>query len=257
MKTPKSTKKAQRSAQTLPIFATTVIGMDDYGAVPSPDAPVPSDRKACIDKICELFATAIKFTTAKFWHIGRILDTLEGRGETGVVEEVMQRTKYEEKTVRNPLALYRAFPDYGVVDELLKKSVEWTHFKKLASLADSDQRQKMIDSVLDGSLDPVDICDEVGKLKPRRPPIDLPGGPRAYIAKYTSLIERMGEQLQALEADYDAVLDVAADEERTADSEFEEFLRAIREAVTKMVGMQEQLKSICDKLESDVFAEEP
>jgi hypothetical protein len=67
----------------------------------------------------------------------------------------------------------------------------------------------------------------------------------------------MGEQLQALEADYDAVLDVAADEERTADSEFEEFLRAIREAVTKMVGMQEQLKSICDKLESDVFAEEP
>jgi hypothetical protein len=216
------------------------------------------DRQSSIADICMLFAAALTDTSHKFWRIGKIVEALQASGEHGVIDEVAKQSRYEKRTVQYALAVFRALPDEGELVKLIDKGVEWTHFKVLASLKDDAERKQLVEKVLDGSLDPIDISGSVKEIKQRGQPVLKlgPAGPCTHMEKYTALMNRLDGELQAIEADYDRVLEAAADEGRTSEAQFTRFQDAAREAMAEMILMQQKLKAISDRFQSDMFEEE-
>lgn len=107
---------------------------------------------------------ALKYSTLRFWHAGRIIDTLHNRKEEGVIEEISEQTKFERRAILYWEAAFRAFPNFGEVYKLCDKGTQWSHFKELLRLADVEQRKTLVSRVLSNKLSPKALKTEVDKI---------------------------------------------------------------------------------------------
>jgi len=239
-----------RPAQAVVTLAPTI-----ENPVVDLEAPIPKSREDCIDEISKSFMTALRYTTLNFWRIGRVIDSLQKREEEGVLEEVMQRTGYERRTVQYTLAVYRALPDANKVRDLCEKGTEWTHFKQLASLKNDSERRMLVDTIIEGDTKPIEIPDKVREFKEASKPKPTPASPDpcSLMEKFKDVSEAAISALSEKMMEYDNVMTLAADDSKTSDSAYKKFVGASEETRDSMLAAAHAYKTCADNIFRDVI----
>ncbi len=222
------------------------------------EAPVPKARKECIDEICNNFSSSFRYSAIKFWRIGYIISELQKRGEKNVVEELMDKEGYEKRYIQYTMAVYKVMPDPEEVKKLCVKGMRWTHFRHLASIKQPEDRKQISDKVLDGSLDPIDVPTAVQNLKQSKAPPTKPITitPAAFVEKFTAAVTFLENELNALEIDYENMMNLAADEDKTSSADFDRFKAAAKDAKQTLDRVSTKLKFVAERLYKDVLEEE-
>lgn len=226
---------------------TTAMTDEEYKWM---NAPVPEDKNACIAEIISSFSAAHRFSTFKFWRIGKIIDILQNRGEKDVMAVLMKKTQYEKRTLQYTLAVFRAFPDLEKVRSLCEKGVEWTHFKQLARVKEDKDRNKLVKSVLADVVEPGDLGDKVKEMKD--PPVSKNNPVTTYFAKMSKLLAKTQETLTDMMVEYPAYTELMEDEERTPDSEFTKILGFAKEVVDKATAAIAQIESVRNTIKKEI-----
>jgi len=208
---------------------------------------LPIDREECLDMIERNFLDAARVSTLRFWQIGRIVSELEDRGEKDVIEDIMERTKYEKRTIQYTRSIYKNFPDFDYIKQVCGKGVEWSHFKEALRLKDEEDRFQLLDGISDGTIEKKDIKDKISEMNDKfgHTDTDDTGGTVEETEKVDIKMAKLAKNLGKIETSYSqATASLDADimmfdlEETTKlDSEAAvEYLKDVRNLMTEMSG---------------------
>lgn len=228
------------------------------------DAVIPADRESCMQSICSDVIAAMRYTTLKFWMVGRTIDTLQSRGEKNVIEEVMERTGYEKRTIQYTLAVYKAVPDPKTVKELCTKGTEWSHFKQLVKIKDDSARNLLVSNIIEGNVKPSvaltsDVeepapAKETKKAEPVKTTKKKAPEPAGYIFEgFTSPIKALVDLMKGVEVEYPNYLSLVSDESRVSKTGYDKFIVSVRECIEEIDVAVAKLESMKKRFMSDLF----
>ena len=223
-------------------------------------AAVPEDRALALKMACEGVFDTIRHTCLRYWNIGRIMSTLEGRGEKDIVTDLMQMSKLEERTVRYTLAFYRRFTNIEKVVQLSDKGIGWSQFKQLAAISKDTDREKIVNSVLSDKLTPELLDDTVEKLKTaEKKDKDKDKSDKPKKAAAVKFFGKLCRELQdaaghnyEMKAELVSFVEMLGDDERVSDAECKQCIAFAKDSIKAIASIQDGLTDMTKQLQDEV-----
>ena len=112
---------------------------------------LPATRNECLRSLVANVAYAQKQNALRMWFVGKIVVTLQERGEENVFEEVTSLTGFKQRALYQRIAVYREFADPEYMADI-GKVLNWTNVRNLLNIKNPEKRKKICDRVLEGEL---------------------------------------------------------------------------------------------------------
>jgi len=264
--TDKLAKKDEVKAVAVEVLekATIPETTDEY------TAPAPDDKKTCLILIAESATRARAEGVSRYWYIGKLVAALSDREEkqvakAAIIEEVMQKTKFEKRTVQYAESVFRKFPQYKLLEEATKAGVEWSDYKELIKIQDDKKRIQVLKQLTSGEVKREDLKEKIESTKAvERPPLDLPEPgkdsptPCKFYTKIYNFISKTRTKLSDLTVDVDDYSVIMSSKEAgvaLAEDVFIASSEALMSARDEVADLQSDLLNLEEKLSKLIKAE--
>lgn len=228
-----------------------------------PDKPedyletLPDDREKCIQLISKNMAYLTSQTTLRYWFVGRIIATMEERGEEKVLDELEKRTGFKQRNLQYIRALYLKFPNFSLVEKACTCGLEWSDFRLLTSIKDQETRDATLQKLIEGKLERISIPDEIERLaklnapeptvtdtstKPEEKVSDKK--PVQYFQKLEKKITSFNEEITNQLAEFTVMYDITQNEELIEEKEYDEICVAVSKIICSVKPLVEILKDL-------------
>jgi hypothetical protein len=195
---------------------------------------IPQDREKAMLMVLADHLDSQRWSTLRYWHIGKVVSTLENRGEQNVKQQVMKLCSYELRQIQYCTSLYEKFQDYDSLKPLTER-LEWSNIRPLLSIRNPTLLTLLVKRVVTGEVGKKELPEAVKKVveKERRDSGTAEAkekekgktkplfNPPAFFAKMTLLAEQSNKQLRAMEAEFLQVVAFVCDEEKVPDEQYE------------------------------------
>lgn len=190
-------------------------------------AALPASREDCIRLVCADLTDLRQQVALRMWHLGRVVRELQGRGEKGVIEDIMKRTGYERRNLAYAVAAYDSFPDFAEYRAHAER-MDFRMIREVARLPAGPVRQELVSGLLSGKVKNEDVTREVKRLLPeqRKPAHRALTHDRilartvARMKGITDALLRSVRDFEVQAAEMEQAVTIVADEKRVPDAEY-------------------------------------
>jgi hypothetical protein len=240
------------------VSSATAELMDPVEGVPGfVYTPVPTDRDEALKLACEGVLDSFRHSCIRYWNVGRIMSALEERKEKNVVQELMAKTRLEERTVRYMLAFFRRFQDIEKVVQLSNKGIGWSQFKQLTAISKDTDREKLVTGVLADKIEPEKLDTEVDKLKAKDKKTGKDAAPKRcsavkFFNRFLHEAQNNVGKMFETKADLTNIIGMLDQEEMVAEEECQQCVSIARELKKTLASLIESYTLISDSLQAEV-----
>jgi len=140
---------------TVPLTRVEVMELKETDLIPREKEDflkeLPTDRNDCFRILVADVSYAQKQNALRMWHIGKIIHTLNERGEEHVMEEAMGLTGYKERQLYTCVQAFKEFPDPTHISNIGKR-ITWSAVKSLMKVRKKDNREALCDRIMAGEI---------------------------------------------------------------------------------------------------------
>jgi hypothetical protein len=198
-------------------------------------ADVPAKREDALKMMLADHLDIQRWASLRYWHIGKIIHTLQERGEKQIYEDASRITQYQKRQLQYCVLVYQKLT-YDTLKKISSR-LEWTQVKDILRLRSETDRKKLCENVVVGKLEKKDITPAVEKLlekekqessKERAPKVakakEEPAvNPPAVFAAFTHSIQTLLKQLRSKDAEIKQVVAYMCDSKRVSQEQYEEW----------------------------------
>lgn len=231
---------------------------------------LPESREECFHILTANFVYMQRQNTLRMWHVGKVLKTLQDRGEENVFEEATKITGYKSSALYMAVSLFVKFPDPQYISDV-GKVLSWGNVRQILAVNNPDKRKKLCDEVLEGKLTNNNAETLINAVKeeeraakkadkdekeedpedPEKGPVGAPSTvkvkPAAVLTKIETYMLNTVKNLQEYEAEYVEIMKYIWDPDMVVDQgDFK-----------KYTDIAERVVQAVDKLKTEVTAMKP
>ena len=240
---------------------------------------LPPSREDCLRALVTNIAHAQKQNALRMWYVGKIVDTLNARGENNVFEEVTSLTGFKQRAIYDCISVYKKFTDPDYIADI-GKVLNWTSVRNLLAIKNPEKRASICSKVLDGELTEGDVLNTAIKTavvedreenkkskladptvpdvtgpKPKRP------NPSVIFTKHENNVLNFKKLCQEMEAEYVEMCKYTYNPEFVESIDFTKHMEIAERVVHALKALEKEIKSMIpvfvDYLENDHLEKDP